>query len=79
MDLKTGKQYPIQSFITLRPDAYNPDVNLGILAYYLKAAENVFLIDNDFIVALVPDFRTFPNSNSPYAIKRTGLNSCKVA
>ena len=63
MDRKMGKQYPIQSFISLRPDAYNPDVNLGILAYYLKAAENVFVIDNDFIVALVSDFRTFPSNN----------------
>src|SRR5215208_3729393 len=61
LDRTTGKQYPIRSFIFLRKDAYaNGNPNLDILANELRGTKDVYLIDNDTIVALKSDFRTFP-------------------
>lgn len=63
LDIKTGGQYSIRSFVSLRPDAYNynGEVDLGILTYYLQEANDVFLIDDDIIVTLTSDFRTSPD------------------
>ena len=64
LDRNTGKQYPIRNFVFLQPDAYTYNlVSVEILADYLREAENVFLIDDDIIVAIVSDFRTSPERN----------------
>ncbi len=58
LDWTNKKQYPIQKFVYLYPDAYvDGEVNLELLAEALHRAEYVFLInDNDTVVALGPDF-----------------------
>jgi hypothetical protein len=64
LDIKTGRQFPIRSFVNLRPDAYNhTEVDLGILTSYLQEDNDIFLIDNDIIVTLTSDFRSSPNQN----------------
>ena len=61
LDIATGKQYPIQRFASLRSDAYiNGELNLSILAEELQDAKNVFLIDDDNIVALATNFHSYP-------------------
>jgi len=69
----TGKQYPIQYFTSLRKDALyaNGDLNLEVLAMELQDAENVYLLDNKIIVALISDFQASPESN--FYIDRTTL------
>ena len=58
-DIKTSMTYPIERFTRMRSNAYiNGEMNLRLLAEELRGIENIFLIDNDFIVALTPDFRT---------------------
>ncbi len=65
LDRTTGKQYPIQRFISLRSDALYPngDLNLEVLTMELQDAQDVYLIDDDIIVALKSDFQTFPERN----------------
>ncbi len=65
LDPNTGKQYPIKRFIELRPDAYvNGELlNLNIPADELGKAKDVFLIDDDNIIALVPGFDKYPERN----------------
>ena len=64
LDRTTGKQSPIRSFISLRKDAYtNGKPNLDILAIELRDTKNVYLIDNDTIVALKSDFQTSPEQS----------------
>jgi len=64
LDRTTGKQYPIQRFRTLWKDAFlNGKLNLALLAMELRAAQDVYLIDNDIIVALKSDFQEFPERN----------------
>jgi hypothetical protein len=73
LDRTTGKQYPIQRFISLRKDALysNGDLNLDVLATELRNAQDVYLMGNDMIVALKSDFETFPESN--FYIDRASL------
>jgi hypothetical protein len=72
LDRMTGKQYPIQYFVLLREDAYvNGTPNLEVLAMELQDAQDVYLIDNDTIVALGSDFRTSPKLN--FYIDQTSL------
>jgi len=61
LDRTIGRQYPIQSFVFLREDAYvNSKPNLEVLAVELRDAKDVYLIDNDTIVALKSDFQESP-------------------
>jgi hypothetical protein len=63
-DRTTGKQYPIQRFRSLRKDAYiNSQPNLEVLAIELRDAQDVYLIDDDTIVALRSNFQTSPERN----------------
>lgn len=63
-DIATDKQYPIQRFTRMRSNAYlNGELNLKMLAEALRDAKNVFLIDDDNIIAVVSDFRNHPESN----------------
>ena len=63
-DIKTDKKYPIQRFAKSRFNAYvNGELNLNILAEALQEAGDVFLIDDDNIVALVTDFPNHPERN----------------
>ena len=64
LDITTGRQYPIQRFASLHSDAYvNGELDLSILAEELQEAKNVFLVDNDNIVALITDFHSHPELN----------------
>jgi hypothetical protein len=64
LDRTTGKQYPIQLFISLRKDAYvNDELNLEVLVLELRNAQDVFVIDNDIIVALKSNFESSPERN----------------
>ncbi|MBN2116249.1 MAG: hypothetical protein JW730_06755 [Anaerolineales bacterium] len=58
LDWVNKKQYPIQKFAALYPDAYmNGEVNLDRLAEELQEAKHVFLIhDNDAVIALAAEF-----------------------
>jgi hypothetical protein len=59
LDRTTGKQYPIQHFISLRKDAYvNGELNLEALALELRNVQDVFVIGNDIIVALQSNFES---------------------
>jgi hypothetical protein len=61
LDRTTGKQYPIQSFVFFRSDAYvNAELNLDALADSLREVQEVFLVGGNTIVALGSDFRTNP-------------------
>ena len=61
LDRTTGKQYPMQSFRSLRNDAFvNNQPNLELLAIELRDAKDVYLIDNDTIVAFKLNFQTSP-------------------
>ena len=73
LDRTTGKQYPIQSFISLRKDALhaNGDLNLEVLAMELGDTQDVYLIDNETIVALKSDLRTSPERS--FYIHQTSL------
>jgi hypothetical protein len=64
VDIKTGRQYPVQRFSRLHSDAYiNGEFNLTLLAEELRRAKDVFLIDNDLIVALGSDSDPSPATN----------------
>jgi hypothetical protein len=64
LDIITGKQYPINRFAQLRSDAYvNGELNVSILAEELRKSKDVFLIDDDNIIALIPDFDKYPERN----------------
>jgi len=64
LDRPTGKEFPIQSFIALRKDAYeNGEPNLQVLVSELRDANDVYLIANNTIVALKSDFQTSPEHN----------------
>jgi hypothetical protein len=64
LDRTTGAKYPIRRFRSLRKDAYiNSQPNLEVLAMELRDAQDVYLIDNDTIVALRSDFQTSPERN----------------
>ena len=64
LDRMNGKQYPIRKFMYWRSNAYvNGETNLNVLAQGLQEAKEVFVIDNDIIVALAADFRAFPERN----------------
>jgi len=63
-EITTGKQYPIKRFANVYPDAYvNGESNLVILAEELRAVKDVFLVDDDNIIALVADFHEYPEHN----------------
>jgi hypothetical protein len=63
-DRTTGKQYPIQRFVSLRKDAYvNSEPNLEVLANELRDAKDVFLVVNSMIIALSSNFQTSPERN----------------
>jgi len=60
----TEELYPIQKFTSLYSNAYlNGDLNLNLLAEALREAKDVFLIGNDAIVALVPEYPASPERN----------------
>lgn len=64
LDRTTGERYPIQRFTSLYRDAYvNGDINLNLLADALREAKDVFLINDDLIVALSPDFPASSDHN----------------
>lgn len=64
LDIKTGVIYPIERFAHGRSNAYiNGELNLELMAEELRWVEDIFLIDNDFIVALASDFRTLPEKS----------------
>ena len=64
LDRLTGKQYPIRKFMHWQSNAYaNGETNLTVLVQGLQEAKEVFLIDNDIIIALAPDFQAFPEHN----------------
>lgn len=59
LDRTNETQYPIQRFLAWSPDSYvNGEINLSLLAKALRNAKNVYLIDNDIVVALTPNFLT---------------------
>ena len=63
-NITTGKQYPIERFAKWNSDAYvNGELNLSILAERLREAKDVFLIDDDNIIALASDFYLNPERN----------------
>ena len=64
LEIKTGRQYPVQRFSRLHSDAYiNGELNLSLLAEELRRAKAVFLIDNDLIVALGSGSDPSPEKN----------------
>jgi len=65
LDRTTGEKYPIQSFSSLRPDAFERgNANLVLLAEALRQAQYVFFRDyDDTIVALDPDFPSSAKNN----------------
>lgn len=72
LDRSTGQQYPIRQFVHLRRDAYiNGNLNLNVLANELRDAGDVFLIDNNTIVALALGFQTSREHN--FYIDQTSL------
>lgn len=63
-DIENEKKYPIQRFTNLHADAYiNNELNLKALVEELQKTKDVFLIDNDMIVALAMDLQARPESN----------------
>lgn len=57
LDRTTGERYPVQRFTSLYRDAHvNGNINLNLLAEALREAKDVFLINDDLIVALSQDF-----------------------
>jgi len=76
LDRTTGKQYPIQLFISLRNDAYvNGELNLEVLATELRDAQDVFVIDNDIIVALKSNFESSSERNFYIRASSLGYDS----
>lgn len=64
LDITTGKQYPVQRFSRLHPEAYvNGEINLSLLGEELRKAKDVFLIDNDLILALGSGADPSPEKN----------------
>jgi len=66
MDGTTGKQYPIQSFLHLQPEAYSyGELDSSLLFKALLQVEKVFLIDAPYqpVIALSSDFRAHPEQN----------------
>lgn len=65
LDRTTGKQYPIQRFRSLHPDAIvDGNANLSLLAEAFRKAEYVFLInDRDTVVAFTPEYPISANHN----------------
>ncbi|MDP1614626.1 MAG: hypothetical protein Q8L68_02405 [Methylococcales bacterium] len=64
LNLATGEQHPIQEFKGLRSDAYiNGYANPNVLVESLQESENVFLVDDDIIVALASDFNLSNKNN----------------
>ena len=64
LDRVTGKQYPIQEFAYWHSDTYmNGEINLSVLAEFLRNAKDVFLINDDAVVALAQDFKVHPELN----------------
>jgi hypothetical protein len=63
-DRTTDERYPIQRFSFLYRDAYvNGNINPNLLADALREARDVFLINDDLIVALSPDFPASSDHN----------------
>lgn len=63
-DIKTDVTYPVERFARGQSNAYvNGKIDLVLLAKELRSVEDIFLIDNDFIVALVSDFPTSPGKS----------------
>jgi hypothetical protein len=63
-DITTGKLYAIARFAKLHSEAYvNSELNLNMLAEELREAKDVFLIDDDNIIALATDFHNYPERN----------------
>lgn len=63
LDISTGERYHVQRFRNMYADAYiNRQLNLILLVEQLKRAEYIFLIDDDVIVALMADFRAYPEN-----------------
>jgi hypothetical protein len=63
-DITTGKKYPIRRFANVRPEAYVVgELNLSILAEELREAKEIFLIDDDNVIALGTDFQKYPDRN----------------
>ncbi|HEU0292967.1 MAG TPA: hypothetical protein VFR47_09540 [Anaerolineales bacterium] len=61
LDRMTGERYPIREFSYWRPSTdITGEVNLSVLADVLRSIKDVFLIDDDALVALAQDFRTYP-------------------
>ncbi|HKI53998.1 MAG TPA: hypothetical protein VJ987_07715 [Anaerolineales bacterium] len=64
LDRRTGERYPIREFSNWSSNTNITDeVNLNMLASALRSFNNVFLIDDDALVALNQDFRTYPERN----------------
>jgi hypothetical protein len=63
-DMTTGNKYPIKRFASVHPEAYvNGELNLNILTEALREAKDVYLIDDDNIIALTVDFYKYPERN----------------
>jgi hypothetical protein len=61
LDRKTGEQYPIQEYSHWDSGSDRAgEVNLNFLVDMLLSSKDVFLIDNDAVVALSQDYRTHP-------------------
>jgi hypothetical protein len=80
LDRSTEKQYPIQSFLSLQPNAYSyGKLDADLLFEALLQVETVFLIDAPYqpVIALSSDFRTHPEHSFTFdasALSGNGTN-----
>lgn len=64
LDITTGRQYPVKRFARLNSEVYiNGEISLNLLAEELRRAKDVFLIDDDLILALGSDSDPSPATN----------------
>ena len=64
LDWLNQKQYPIQKFVSLHPNAHvDGQVNLETLANELHEAKHVFLINDNTVIALASTFPTSSDQN----------------
>jgi len=71
LDWVIGKQYPIQAFIHMQPNAYSyGEVDLDLLFSALLQVEKVFFIDAPFqpVIALSSDFQTHPEHSFTFTV-----------
>lgn len=81
LDRGTGKQYPIQRFISLQPNAYSyGKLDANILFKALLQVETVFLIDVPYqpVIALSSDFRTHPEHSFTFDASALSGNDTKL-